>query len=143
MRTITSAALLLAAGSVLRAQDGPPPNIIIEQRIGEARPGVFTSATARFVSSELAGGSPVKGSPYSAQAIAQTTQTLADGNRIVHNTTSTIYRDSEGRERREVALPRFCATVLNGTASSASGMKSPQAVFISDPVAGTNYYFGC
>src|SRR5262249_12302216 len=44
----------------------------------------------------------VKGAPYSATAEAETIQALADGNRIRNKTTTLVYRDSEGRTRREV-----------------------------------------
>jgi hypothetical protein len=46
-------------------------------------------------------GPPVKGAPFSAQAVAELTQTLADGTRVTHSTHSRLYRDSEGRERCE------------------------------------------
>ena len=65
----------------------------------------------------------VKSSPFSAQAVTQSTQELVDGNRIVHQTTAFIARDSEGRTRREQRL--------------ATG--SVSAVFIQDPVAGVVY----
>ena len=42
-----------------------------------------------FVSSEMSfDGKTVKGAPYSAQAVSESVQTLADGNRIVHRDTS-------------------------------------------------------
>jgi hypothetical protein len=41
------------------------------------------------------------GAPYSAEAITEFQQTLADGNRIVRRSIVRIYRDSEGRVRRE------------------------------------------
>ena len=43
----------------------------------------------------------VKGAPFSAEAISESVQTLADGNRIVRSSTSKLYRNSEGRFRRE------------------------------------------
>jgi hypothetical protein len=43
----------------------------------------------------------VKGMPYSAEVVSESVQTLSDGNRIVHRTTSRVYRDSQGRVRRE------------------------------------------
>ena len=46
-------------------------------------------------------GRPVTGAPYSATAVTEVTQTLADGNRIEHRSTAAIFRDSEGRVRRE------------------------------------------
>jgi hypothetical protein len=54
-----------------------------------------------------AGGIPgpvVKGKPYSARSITESTQTLADGNRITQRNEAMIYRDSEGRTRREQTL---------------------------------------
>ena len=65
----------------------------------------------------------VKSSPFSAHAVTQSTQELADGNRITHQTTALIARDSDGRTRREQSL--------------APG--SVSAVFIQDPVAGVVY----
>jgi hypothetical protein len=85
-----------------------------------------------FVSSEISfDGQPVKGAPYSAQAVNETTQTLSDGNRIVNKSTSAVYRDSDGRTRREQTLRSFGPFAATGEA--------PQMVFISDPVAGVNY----
>ena len=46
-------------------------------------------------------GQLVKGMPYWADVVTESIQTLADGNRIVKRTTSRVYRDSEGRVRRE------------------------------------------
>ena len=48
-------------------------------------------------------GRGIKGSPYSAEEIRETTQALADGNRITQRTTGKVFRDSQGRFRREVA----------------------------------------
>src|SRR5262245_55471134 len=47
----------------------------------------------------------VKGAPYSAEIIKESTQVLADGNRIVQRSTGRVYRDSEGRVRREEDHP--------------------------------------
>ena len=58
-----------------------------------------------FVSSEMNfDGKLVKGAPYSAQAITERTQVLSDGNRIVNKSAASVYRDSEGRTRREQTL---------------------------------------
>ncbi|HWC95397.1 MAG TPA: hypothetical protein VG456_01575 [Candidatus Sulfopaludibacter sp.] len=46
-------------------------------------------------------GPVVKGAPYSADEIHETTQVLADGTRIHNETKTTVYRDSQGRVRRE------------------------------------------
>lgn len=85
-----------------------------------------------FVSSEMNfDGKLVKGAPYSAQAVTETTQTLGDGNRIVNKSVAAIYRDSEGRTRREQSLRAI------GPFATAS--EPPQIIFINDPVAGVNY----
>jgi hypothetical protein len=84
-----------------------------------------------FVGGQLFNGKPVKGQPYSAEAVTETTQTLADGNRIINRSSSTIYRDSEGRERREESIGK-----LGGWSAQGEPAK---VVFISDPVAGFSY----
>jgi hypothetical protein len=87
--------------------------------------------TFLFVGGQLFNGKPVKGQPYSAEAVTETTQTLADGNRIVNRSSSTIYRDSEGRERREESIGKLGAWSAQG--------EPAKVVFISDPVAGFSY----
>src|ERR1700676_5071192 len=47
------------------------------------------------------GAPPIKGKPYSADVITESVQTLPDGNRISRRTTGRVYRDGEGRVRRE------------------------------------------
>ena len=76
-------------------------------------------------------GKVVTGAPYSAQAVTQFTQTLADGNHIQRTTTASMSRDSQGRTRTERSLPAIGALAGSGTAS--------KAVFINDPVAGMGY----
>jgi hypothetical protein len=65
----------------------------------------------------------VKGAPYAAEIIIENTQSLADGNRIVDRTTGKVYRDSEGRVRRE-----------DGT-----GPGKTTVVSITDPAAGVSF----
>jgi hypothetical protein len=58
--------------------------------------------TADFIASEV--GHPraiVKNAPYTAEAVTETVRTLADGNRIVHKTTTLLARDGYGRTRQE------------------------------------------
>jgi hypothetical protein len=90
------------------------------------------ASTFSFVSSEFAfDGKPIKGSPYSAEAITETTQVLGDGNRIVNRSTASLYRDNEGRTRREQTLKS-----IGGVAAGAQPL---QTIMISDPVAGVSY----
>lgn len=55
-----------------------------------------------FERAELGSERLVKGAPYCADAIHETVQTLADGNRIVRGQSSRLCRDGEGRTRQEV-----------------------------------------
>src|SRR5215831_18471415 len=48
-------------------------------------------------------GKTVKGAPYSGVEINENTQVLADGTRIHNESQTQVYRDSEGRVRRETA----------------------------------------
>jgi hypothetical protein len=79
---------------------------------------------------EVFEGKVVKGAPYKAEAVTEVTQSLADGNRISRRTTSTVWRDSSGRTRREVTL---------AAAGPIVGHDMPRHVFIHDPVAGTTF----
>jgi len=76
-------------------------------------------------------GKLVKGAPYSAQGVTETVQTLGDGNRIINKSTSAIYRDSEGRTRREHTLQAIGPFATAG--------EPLQTISINDPVAGVNY----
>jgi hypothetical protein len=85
-----------------------------------------------FYSAEMHGdGETVKGSPYTATAVTEITQHLADGNRIVHKSTASLARDGQGRTRRE-------ETVGNVGGLQANGIK---IISIHDPAAGTEFVF--
>jgi hypothetical protein len=85
-----------------------------------------------FFSAEMAGaGEVVTAAPYTATATTESTQVLADGNRIVNKTSSFVARDSQGRTRRETDLHRI------GTMQ----VDSPKTVFINDPTKHTQYIF--
>src|SRR5205807_682280 len=60
--------------------------------------------TFTFVNSEFSFDKLVKGAPYSAQAVTEMTQILSDGNRIVNTSSAAVYRDGQGRTRREQTL---------------------------------------
>jgi hypothetical protein len=77
---------------------------------------------------------PVKGAPYSADVVVSNNQTLADGNRITHSETSHVYRDGEGRTRREQS---GAMTVVTRTEPIVSTKKL--VISIVDPVAGYSY----
>ena len=114
---VMAGALALAGPAAVTAQHfyGPP----------EHGPGMdFLGVREAFE------GKVVKGAPYKAEAVTEVTQSLADGNKIARRTTSTVWRDSSGRTRREVTLAAVGPMV---------GQDMPRHVFIHDPVAGTTY----
>ena len=63
-------------------------------------------------------GMTVVGAPYSGEEVNETSQTLADGTRIHRETKTTVYRDSQGRTRRE----------------------APDNITITDPAASVTYF---
>jgi hypothetical protein len=73
----------------------------------------------------------VKGSPFSAEGLSESVQSLADGNRIVRKWSEKLYRSSDGKFRRE-------SSGGNGTAFGAV-VTTGNGVTILDPVAGARY----
>lgn len=109
-----SAFLFIAAvaGSALAQQPPPPPKAVTEL----------------LASSEKI----VKGAPFSAEAVSESLQVLADGNRIFRTSTNRMFRDSSGRFRREgISNP--------GTAFGAYFEMQP-TILILDPVNGFKYF---
>lgn len=76
-------------------------------------------------------GAVVENKPYSASSITETTQILADGNRIVQRNEAKIFRDSAGRTRRE--------QTLGGLGSWPVAGEPVTLVNIHDPVADKSY----
>ncbi len=73
----------------------------------------------------------VKGSPFTADAVSESVQMLADGNRIVRSSTNRIYRNSEGRFRRDIS---------GGSGGTLASFYSVgPGITILDPVAGQRY----
>lgn len=128
LRSSFTLGLVLSLGAFAQFPPPPPP---------PAPPGFegivnFQGGDFVFVRAEFGlEGKLVKNSPYSAQAVTEFTQTLADGNRIHRMTSASVARDSEGRTRREQAI-----TAIGPLAASGDMAKS---VFIHDPVAGVSY----
>lgn len=134
--------LLLSLNLLGIAQDPPPgkrkpwgvnPGAPSDQRpIRQGPPGGRRppGPGSRFDSFEMFNnGKIVKGAPYSATAVTESVQTLADGTRISHKKTDTIYRDGEGRTRRELTFDRVGPFRMEG--------EPQQLTFINDAVAGT------
>jgi len=73
----------------------------------------------------------VKGAPFSADAVSESVQIMFDGNKIIRRVNSRLFRDSEGRFRRD-ELPT--------PVGIGSFVEMPKSVSIFDPVAGLNFY---
>jgi len=131
------ASLAVAALTTLAFAQHPAgePRIIMQQRVFQGPEGAPPLPPPGnnfvFMASESFDGKVVKGAPYSAEAVTESVQTLADGNRIVNKFTSQVYRDNEGRTRRE--------QTLKGLSGVGTGEEPLQTIFINDPVAGVTY----
>jgi hypothetical protein len=144
---VASGALLLSAGLACAQESAPkvridamegPPMFMLQQGDAPPMPGPEAGNVGFFAEGvELLGfggphgGKVVTGSPFTATAISETTQTLADGNRITRKTQSSLYRDSHGRFRKEVSLSAIGPLAASGQPRS--------FIVIHDPVAGTSF----
>jgi len=127
-------AVLMLAGSTAFAQTSQ--GFVWQQtRTVQGPPGAPLPPTPdgnfMFIASESFEGKIVKNAPYSAEAVTENIQVLSDGNRIVNKFSSMVYRDSEGRTRREQTLKAL------GVIGNAQ--EPMQMIFINDPVAGVAY----
>ena len=141
-RIITAVAGAVVLASTAAAQE--PKDVLVQHdviKVAGSEPketfvysrSVAGADTVQFVSAEATiAGKVVKGAPYSGEVVNERTQTLSDGNRITHKTTSNTYRDAEGRTRREMKLPAIGPWATQG--------ETPTLVVINDPVANVSYH---
>ncbi len=157
-RSILLAGIFLLAALCLLAQQQPPAPapaadrffyMSTEQRGGGGAAvggivserktmgyAVSASPAGVWMSTEFfSEGKPVKGAPYSGEAITESVQMLVDGNRISHSSSTKIYRDSEGRTRRELGTGAETLSPL----LAAARVAGREQILISDPVAGVHY----
>ncbi len=107
---------------------GPPPDRPDFGRGGPGGPaGPGGPSFEMFSDNRL-----VKGAPYSATAVTETVQTLGDGARVSRKNTDTVYRDGEGRTRRE--------QTIDHAGPFSVGDQARQVVLINDPVTGVSYF---
>jgi hypothetical protein len=67
-----------------------------------------------------------KGKPYSAEAVTEFVHVLGDGNRIVRRSSARLYRDADGRTRRE-------------DLTEGGALSDHNSVVITDPVEGSSF----
>ena len=111
----------------------------------QAQGGTAKVWTESFTGSSTA---VVKGEPYSAEAISESVQMLADGNKISRSNTTRMFRDSEGRTRRESGASTggsgFANTFTTASGSGSdfftfSGFGFQETISIFDPVSNLRY----
>jgi hypothetical protein len=123
--------VVIQEGGVAGVQEGPGPVTIQGGVVGEGDVSFADHIELLGFGGGPHGGKVVKGAPFSAVAVSETTQTLADGNHINRKTQTNLFRDSQGRFRKEVTLPAIGPLAASGQPHS--------FIEISDPVAGTSY----
>ena len=96
-RRIAVGALIVmaATGAAAQVRERVPSPAVTSVVMPEGQPGVPVRATT-VVETRV-----TTGRPYSAEATTEFVQVLGDGNRIARKSTVRIYRDSDGRTRRE------------------------------------------
>jgi len=127
---LVSALTLLFAAAAVSAQSIPQsaPDIqalLQTVQAAGAGPGAV-GFTGVVTASQL-----VTNAPYSAQIVTESVQPFADGNTITHKSVSSVWRDSQGRTRREQNINMIGPAQASGTAV--------QFITIDDPVAGVHY----
>jgi hypothetical protein len=95
MKRVWITVITLAAGSAGLAQE---PRSTVPPPATEMRGALEKMVAATRVPVEAR---VTPAAPYSADAVNESTQTLADGNRIVQKSVTRVFRDAEGRTRRE------------------------------------------
>ncbi len=89
-------------------------------------------STFTFVASEMGfEAKVVKGVPFSADTVTEFTQILGNGQRLYRSSTAALYRDSEGRIRREQTIEAVGPYAAAGPVH--------KTILINDPVAGESY----
>src|SRR5947209_18059768 len=131
--SLTFGAVLLWSAGLGRAQKAPPPPLVGEEKMpgGDWTAAPFAERIELLGFQGMHGGKVVTGAPFSAVAVSETTQTLADGNHIARKSQTNLFRDSQGRVRKEVTL--------SGFGPLAASRQPKSFVFINDPVAGRNF----
>jgi len=135
---------LLAVGAWAWAQEGQEVKQVIKKEVkvdGQTGAVWVTTqgdatlphqSTFTFIGTEAGfDANTVKGAPFTANGVTEFIQVLGNGQRIYRKSTSVIFRDSEGRTRRE--------QTIDAIGPYASAGHAHQTITIADPVAGVNY----
>jgi hypothetical protein len=133
MSMALSGVFMLSAG-LAKAQEAapplPPPAMVMLQGPGPEA-GMIGERIELLGFEGMHSRKVVTGVPFSAVAVSESTQTLADGNHITRKTETNLFRDSQGRFRKEVTLQAIGPLTTSG--------QSKSFVMINDPVANANF----
>jgi len=118
-----------------RGSDRPPaeaPRPRESGAAGASEPGPGAPERfSRFISYEMSySGKVVKRAPYSAETLTENTQILNNGTSLTRRTMGMVYRDDEGRTRREMSAIKAGPFATSGDAL--------RMIVINDPVAGVS-----
>jgi len=123
--------LFMSASTLVMAQNEPAPPPPPGPGMGGVMLSMHGPGGGAFFHEEIGEGQKVvTGAPMTAVVEVTHDSTLQDGNTIHTQNQSTIYRDSEGRVRREVPFEFMTPT---------TGSTKATMIIIMDPVAGTRY----
>jgi hypothetical protein len=141
MRVIMSITTLMLAGGIVSAQQHIQTEVLKAALpgMGSTVPHIMALAArsanaqmdVQYIAAEF-GGKVVKGAPYSAEEVTETRQTLADGNHITRRSSALVYRDGQGRTRREQSLEAIGPLGLQS-------QEPLKTITINDPASGMNY----
>jgi hypothetical protein len=122
--------VFMAGSTLAMAQDEPAPPPPPPPGAGMTL-ALHGPGGGAFFHEEIGDGPKVvAGAPMTAAIESSRDTTLSDGNTIHHENQTTVYRDSQGRVRREVNFE---------LATPSTGATHGTMIIIMDPVAGTRY----
>jgi hypothetical protein len=121
MKTLGGVAFAVALGATVAAQQVPELSRRESDRVAVERQMVAGARPRGVMEMRV-----TKDAPYSAEAVTEFQQVLGDGNRITKRSVTKVFRDREGRTRRE-------NTVIDSAGHDGI------SITLADPVAGTSW----
>jgi hypothetical protein len=125
-RLLSVLAILWLAGTAAVGQTDTPPPPPPHDAMMMHGPG----PGGEMMHGEFGEGKTVTGAPLTGDMVITRDTTLADGNQIHNESKSRVYRDAQGRVRREIGVD---------LATPATGNIRRNVIVIVDPVAGKRY----
>ncbi len=117
-------------GFITQVESRPP------RRPGDGQKGPGGPPNARFIAAELRFGDKlITGQPFSAEMIIEDTRRLFDGSTVTKQRRGAIYRDGQGRTRREQQLETVAGFNIVGNDN-----KPQSLIFINDFVTKTQTF---